>query len=46
LEDGLLHVDLVRPRPEPEVRNIKIESGGGKSGRAKKAKTIDLGAKD
>ncbi len=43
MEDGLLHVDLTRPRPRPEVRNIKIESGGGKSSRARKAKTIDLG---
>jgi HSP20 family molecular chaperone IbpA len=26
LDNGLLHVDLVRPRPEPVVRNIKIGS--------------------
>ena len=26
LQDGLLHVDLVRPTPEPQVRKIKIES--------------------
>jgi HSP20 family molecular chaperone IbpA len=25
LEDGLLHIDLTRPIPEPEVRKIKIE---------------------
>jgi HSP20 family molecular chaperone IbpA len=25
LEDGLLHIDMLRPVPEPEVRNIKIE---------------------
>ena len=33
MEDGLLHVDLVRPIPEPQVRKIKIEksekSGSG-----------------
>ena len=28
LQDGLLHVDLVRPTPEPQVRKIKIESSG------------------
>jgi len=25
LEDGLLHIDMTRPIPEPEVRKIKIE---------------------
>ena len=25
LEDGLLHIDMLRPLPEPEVRKIKIE---------------------
>ena len=25
LEDGLLHIDMLRPVPEPEVRKIKIE---------------------
>jgi HSP20 family molecular chaperone IbpA len=25
LQDGLLHIDMLRPVPEPEVRNIKIE---------------------
>ena len=25
LEDGLLHIDMTRPVPEPEVRKIKIE---------------------
>ena len=38
LEDGLLHIDLVRPVPEPQVRKINIE----KSARAKpKSKVID-----
>lgn len=26
LDNGLLHIDLVRPQPEVRVRNIKIES--------------------
>ena len=40
LEDGLLHIDLARPIPEPEVRKIKIEKvqSGAKTG----TKTIDL----
>tara|TARA_X000001036_G_scaffold369404_1_gene355474 strand:- start:245 stop:718 length:474 start_codon:yes stop_codon:yes gene_type:complete len=25
LQDGLLHIDMLRPVPEPEVRKIKIE---------------------
>ena len=27
LQDGLLHIDMLRPVPEPEVRTIKIEKG-------------------
>ena len=40
LEDGLLHIDLARPIPEPEVRKIKIEKvqSGAKTG----AQTIEL----
>lgn len=30
LEDGLLHVALIRETPEPEVRTIKIKSGAGR----------------
>ena len=35
MQDGLLHVDLVRPTPEPQVRKIKIESSedSGSEGR-------------
>ena len=35
MQDGLLHVDLVRPIPEPQVRKIKIENAddGGGGGR-------------
>ena len=28
LEDGLLHVELYRPLPEPQVKSIKIQKGG------------------
>lgn len=32
LGNGLLHIDLLRPRPEPQVRNIAINSvDGGRS---------------
>jgi|TARA_B100000315_G_scaffold260597_1_gene323313 HSP20 family molecular chaperone IbpA len=40
LEDGLLHIELARPIPEPEVRKIKIEKV--QSGAKTSAKTIDL----
>ena len=34
LEDGLLHIELFRPMPEPQVKSIKIQKGGtsGKPG--------------
>lgn len=39
LDNGLLHIDLERLVPEPEVRNIEIKAGNpGK----KKTKTINL----
>ena len=28
LDNGLLHIDLVRRKPEPEVRTVTIETGG------------------
>lgn len=39
IDNGLLHIDLVRHVPEPEVRTIKIKAAGNKSG---KPKTIDV----
>ena len=39
LDNGLLHVDLQRIVPEPEVRTIKIQNAGGTK---KTAKTIDV----
>ncbi len=40
MDNGLLSIDLERLQPEPEVRTIKIENGGGKKG--KTAKIIDV----
>ncbi len=39
MDNGLLSIDLERLQPEPEVRTIKIESGGKKG---KTPKTIDV----
>jgi len=39
IDNGLLHVDLVRHVPEPEIRNIKIKPAGGSGD---KPKTIDV----
>ena len=40
LQDGLLHIDLSRPIPEPQVKKIKIEDGAADSGQS--SQTIDL----
>lgn len=40
LQDGLLHIDLNRPIPEPQVKKIKIENGMSDLGQA--SQTIDL----
>ena len=40
LQDGLLHIDLRRPIPEPQVKKIKIEDGAADSGQS--SQTIDL----
>ena len=43
LEDGLLHIDMIRPLPEPEVRKIKIEKAQSVDKKnLKKIETIDL----
>ncbi len=45
LDNGLLHIDLMRPQPESRVRTIKIEggqTGNRKAGVKKDAKTIDV----
>jgi len=39
MDNGLLHIDLVRHVPEPEIRNIKIEPAGAPDG---KPKTIEV----
>ena len=38
LDNGLLHIDLVRPEQQSRVRTIEIKSGGG----APKRRTIDV----
>ena len=40
LEDGLLHIELYRPMPEPQVKSIKIQKGGGSGKPA--SRTIDV----
>ena len=40
LQDGLLHIDLSRPIPEPQVKKIKIENGA--SDTSQSSQTIDL----
>ena len=40
LQDGLLHIDLSLPIPEPQVKKIKIENGVSEPG--KSSQTIDL----
>ena len=40
LQDGLLHIDLSRPIPEPQVKKIKIENGESDPGQS--SQTIDL----
>jgi HSP20 family molecular chaperone IbpA len=39
MSNGLLHVELIRHIPEPEIRNIKIE---GPEKKVNKPKTIDV----
>lgn len=42
LDNGLLHVDLERPTPEPEVRTIAIRDGGADKAGGSGARTIDV----
>ncbi|MCA3248140.1 MAG: Hsp20 family protein [Tagaea sp.] len=42
LDNGLLHVDLVRPQPEAKARRIEIKAGGAKQARAR---AIDVSGK-
>jgi HSP20 family molecular chaperone IbpA len=41
LDNGLLHIDLRRPMPEPKVRTIRIDRSGGESDLAG-PQTIDV----
>ncbi len=43
LDNGLLHIDLVRPNPEPKARSIPIRPGAGGAARSK---TIEHGNRE
>lgn len=45
-DNGLLHIDLERQVPEPEIRTIKIKSGKASGSRTQKAKTIHVDHND
>ena len=42
LDNGLLHIDLVRPEPETRVRTIEIRSGEVKNGKAENAAAVKI----
>jgi len=42
LDNGLLHIDLKRPMPEPKVRTIKIEQSKPAAGGTVGPQTIDV----
>lgn len=42
LDNGLLHIDLLRPEPRNRVRNVKIRRADGRR-RQSKAQAIDVG---
>lgn len=46
LDNGLLHIDLFRPRPEPRVRSIPISGGANQIDRATGPHTIDVADED
>ena len=50
MDNGLLHVDLVRPKVESRTRTIEIKGPGSRDARAgtakRRATTIDIGAKE
>ena len=43
LDNGLLHIDLVRPQPEVRVKTIQINraTGGNGNGQAGKVRMVD-----
>ena len=46
LDNGLLHIDLYRPRPEPRVRSIPISGGAQQGEPACGPHTIDVADED
>jgi len=43
LDNGLLHVELERPRPEPRVKSIPIQGASLGQGRAPAPRTLEVG---
>jgi HSP20 family molecular chaperone IbpA len=41
LDNGLLHIDLVRPQPETRVRTIQINRANGGNGAGGKVRVVD-----
>ncbi|HZH28861.1 MAG TPA: Hsp20 family protein [Azospirillaceae bacterium] len=41
LDNGLLHIDLTRPQPEPKIRQVKIRTAAGND--TVGTRTIDVG---
>jgi HSP20 family molecular chaperone IbpA len=44
LDNGMLHIDLIRPTPSKTVRTIEIKSASGRNTGKKKPQTIDINA--
>ena len=42
LDNGLLHIDVVRPQPQDTVRKIEITTSGPRNGATKKPQRIDI----
>lgn len=45
IDNGLLHIDLLRPRPEVRVQKVEIKAPGKKAAR-KSSRTLDLDVAD
>lgn len=46
LDNGLLHVDMVRPRPEPRVKTIPIQGASLEAGQVASPRTLAVGVED
>jgi len=43
LDNGLLHINIVRPMPKDTVRKIKVKAANSKNSAVKKPQKIDIG---